>query len=517
MKTLADMISRSVRVYGAQTAVIFEGRSYTFAEQAGRMYRLANGLFARGVRQQERVAILARNCSEYLEVFGAGESAGFTIVNLNIRLAEPELIAICADCQPAVLLFTEEFATLAGRLLETTPSIRHTICIGGDTPGAEQYEDVLRDASAEPPALRPRPDHTAYLMYTSGTTGGPKGVMMSHAAVLEAARTISHEAGPPPGKSLIVMPLFHLGGKIEHMAFSLLGNTIVLKSAFDPADILQTIERERIVGAHFAPVMVQRLLDELETSSYDVTSLRCIHYASAPMPVPALRRAIARFGPIFIQVYGMTECIVGTILLPQHHRPDGDETDVRRLASAGQPTWGNEVKVVRPDGSDCAVGETGEILFRSPAVMSGYWNNHAVTVEALRDGWYHTQDLGQLDDDGFVYVLDRKKDMIISGGENIYSWEVEEALRTHPAVAEVAVIAVPDRSWGEAVKACVVLRSGHTVSDGEIIDHCRSRIASYKKPRSVDFLDELPRVFNGKVDKKVLRARYWQNQDRQVS
>jgi acyl-CoA synthetase (AMP-forming)/AMP-acid ligase II len=517
MKTLADMITRGVRLYGAQTAVIFDGRSYTFAEQASRMYRLANALFARGVRQQERVAILARNCSEYIEVFGAGEVAGFTIVNLNIRLAEPELVTICADCRPAVLLFTEEFATLAARLVETTPSIRRTFCIGGEAAGAERYEDVLRGASAEPPALRPRADHTAYLMYTSGTTGGPKGVMIGHAAALEAARTLSHEAGPPPGKSLIVMPLFHLGGKIEHMAFSLLGNTIVLKSAFDAIDILRTIERERIVAAHFAPVMVQRLLDELEVSSFDVTSLRCVHYASAPMPVPVLRRAIARLGPIFIQVYGMTECIVGSILLPQHHRPDGDETDIRRLASAGQPTWGNDVKVVRPDGSDCAVGEIGEILFHSPTVTQGYWNNHTATVEALRDGWYHTQDLGEIDADGFLYVLDRKKDMIISGGENIYSWEVEEALRTHPAVAEVAVIAVPDTSWGEAVKACVVLRSGHAASDGEIIDHCRSRIASYKKPRSVDFLEALPRVFNGKVDKKALRAKYWQSQDRQVS
>ncbi len=261
MKTLADMIARSVRLYGPQTAVIFDRRSYTFAEQAGRMYRLANALFARGVRQQERVAILARNCSEYLEVFGAGEVAGFTIVNLNTRLAGPELITICSDCQPAALLFTEEFAHLAARLGETTPSIRNAICIGGEGAGAEPYEDVLAGASAGPPALLPRPDHTAYLMYTSGTTGGPKGVMMSHAAVLEAARTLSHEAGPPPGKSLIVMPLFHLGGKIEHMVFSLLGNTMVLKSTFDAADILQTIERERIVAAHFAPVMVQRLLD----------------------------------------------------------------------------------------------------------------------------------------------------------------------------------------------------------------------------------------------------------------
>jgi acyl-CoA synthetase (AMP-forming)/AMP-acid ligase II len=517
MKTLADMIGRGVRLYGEQTAVLFEGRSYTFSEQAKRMYRLANALLARGVLRQERVAILARNCTEYLEVFGAGETGGFTIVNLNIRLAEPELITICRDCLPAVLIFTDEFSTLAARLLETTPSIRQTICIGNGNAGAEKYEDVLASARPEPPAAPPQPDDTAYLMYTSGTTGGPKGVMMSHAAVLEAARVLSHEAGPPPGKSLIVMPLFHLGGKIEHMTFSLLGNTIVLKSTFDPIDILRTIEKENIVAAHFAPVMIQRLLEELETASFDVKSLRCVHYASAPMPVPLLRKAIARFGSIFTQVYGMTECIAGSVLLPQHHRPDGNATDTRRLASAGHPVWGNDVRIVRPDGTDCATDEIGEILFRSQTVTQGYWNNHTASVEALRGGWYHTQDLGRLDADGFLYVLDRKKDMIISGGENVYSWEVEEALRTHPAVAEVAVIAIPDSKWGEAVKACVVLRPGHTANDTDIIEHCRTKIASYKKPRSVDFIDSLPRLFNGKIDKKALRSKYWQGLDRQVS
>ena len=371
-----------------------------------------------------------------------------------------------------------------------------------------------------PKNLRKQPaaGDIAYLMYTSGTTGGAKGVMISHAAMVEAVRMLSHESAIlPTDRGLIVMPLFHLGGKIEQMTFNLMGASVRLKTVFDAADMLQTIEREHISVAHFAPLMIQQMLDVLDARKFDVSTLRCVHYASAPMPVPLLRRALDRMGPIFVQVYGMTECIFGTILKAHHHNLDGGPDDLRRLGSAGQVPLGNEVKIVRDDGSTCNPGETGEILFRSPTVMNAYWNKNPLTAEVLRDGWFHTQDMGFMDDGNFVYVVDRKKDMIISGGENIYSWEVEEALRAHPAVAEVAVIAVPDRVWGESVKACVQLRPGGTATEHELIEHTRSRIASYKKPKSIDFVASLPRLFNGKIDKKALRAPYWKDLSRQVS
>jgi acyl-CoA synthetase (AMP-forming)/AMP-acid ligase II len=235
------------------------------------------------------------------------------------------------------------------------------------------------------------------------------------------------------------------------------------------------------------------------------------------MPVPLLRRAIAAFGPIFVQVYGMTECLGGTVLKAHQHRIDGSEVERRRLSSAGQPYIGTQLRIERPDGSEADVGEIGEVLIRTRALMKGYWNNPAASAEALRGSFMHTQDLGYLDDEGFLFIVDRMKDMIISGGENIYSWEVEEALRHHPAVAEVAVIAVPDPTWGEAVKACVVLHDGAGATAHDLIEHCRARIASYKKPRSVDFMDALPRLFNGKINKKALRAQYWQGHERQVS
>jgi len=513
---LGDLIKRNAALYGDRPGLIFENRRYTHRAFARRVYRAANALLGHGILPQERVAVLSRNRSEVLEAFGAGEVAGFIVVNINHRLSVAEIEDICRDAQPAALIYEQDFAEAAEAMRARIPSLR--LVLGVDDAGPEGYEAALGAASDAEPPVRPSPNDLVYLIYTSGTTGRPKGVMYTHAGMLEAARGLSHESGAlEPVKALIVMPLFHVGARIESFGFNYLGGTIVLHRAFDAEAVLQTIERERITAMHLAPIMIQRMLEVPDHDRYDLTSLQCVHYASAPMPVPLLRRAIEAFGSIFHQVYGMTECLGGTTLKAHDHKLEGDPREVARLASAGQPYSGTTLRIVRMDGSDADPGEIGEILIQTPAIMKGYWNNTAATIETLRDGWMHTQDLGRLDEDGFLYVVDRKKDMIISGGENIYSWEVEEALRHHPAVAEAAVIAVPDPEWGEAVKACVVLREGMQAGEDDLIAHCRSRIASYKKPRSVEFVGALPRLFNGKVDKKTLRAPYWRAQERQVS
>jgi acyl-CoA synthetase (AMP-forming)/AMP-acid ligase II len=512
---LRDIVVRNALLHPDKTALVFNGRRLSHAQFAARGFRLANALLSLGLRRQERVAVLAPNCSEYLEVFCACESAGLVIVNLNHRLAAPELVQIGQDCEPAVLIFHSQFREAADALTAAVPALRHTICIDEPVAGTGHYEELIANASPSQPDVPVHDEDIAYLIYTSGTTGRPKGVMLSHRAIVESARCISHEGNARNSDvMLIVMPMFHIGGRIEQMAYTIVGATIVLHAAFEAVAILTSIAEERVTSAHLAPVMVQRLLDCAELDCFDRRTLRTIHYASAPMPVPTLRRAIAAFGPILSQVYGMTECIIASILTPEQHILDGTAAEARRLASAGQPFLGCEVRSVRDDGSDVAVGEIGEIIVHGPGLMSGYWNNSTATANVLRDGWFYTGDLGLFDEQHFVFVVDRKKDMIISGGENIYSWEVEEALRSHTAVSEAAVIGVPDPRWGESVMAFIVACSSVTAED--LIAHCRASIASYKKPRTIEFVEALPRSFNGKIDKKALRAPFWSKEARQV-
>jgi acyl-CoA synthetase (AMP-forming)/AMP-acid ligase II len=515
---LGDVIERNARYFPGKTAVVFEERRVTFAAFAARARRFANALASYGLQRQARFAVLAQNCLEYFEAVGAAELTGFIAVTLNWRLSPQELAQIVADSTPTVLLFEAQFSAQAQALRRQRTSVERFIVIGAATEWAESYEAVLAAAPDAPPRSRPEPEDGVYLIYTSGTTGKPKGVLLSHRAILSAAISISWEQGVRPSdRMLIVMPLFHIGAKINQLANMVLGTTIVLHRAFDPSAVLRAIEEEHITCAHLAPIMVRSLLDSPDLPRFRRDSLRSIQYASAPMSVALLQEAMAAFGPIFTQVYGMTECVVGTILHAHEHRPDGTAAQARRLASAGQPFFDHAIRVAAPDGSDCAPEEIGDILIRGPSLMTGYWNNSAATVEALRDGWMHTGDVGFFDSEAFLFIVDRKKDMIVSGGENIYSREVEEALLAHPAVLQAAVIGVPDARWGESVKACIVLRPDCAASEDEIIAHCRSQIASYKKPRSVDFLEALPRLFNGKIDKKELRARYWQGRARQVS
>jgi acyl-CoA synthetase (AMP-forming)/AMP-acid ligase II len=516
--SIGEILIRNARLYPDKAGYVFEGRERTHAAHLAQCSRLANALAQGGLVRQARVAILAQNCIEYVETFGAGELSGFITVNLNWRLSVPELRAILEDCGAEVLIFEAQFADKAEAVSDLLIGQARRIVIGPGPSWAESYEEVLADSPDALPAMRAKPSDTAYLIYTSGTTGKPKGVMVGHAGFLHGARAISLEGNVhQTDRMLVVMPLFHIGGKSLMAGWAYRGATIYLERSFNVEAILDRISTDRITCAHFAPAMIHSLLDAPDIDHRDLSSLRYVCYASAPMNVTLLRRAITRFGPILAQIYGLTESINATMLHPHQHVLDGPDSQTRRLASAGQPFLGVDLKVVGDDGKDCPIEEIGHILIRDGAQMQGYWNNDVVTTDVIRDGWFHTGDMGFLDHEGFLFVADRKKDMIISGGENIYSREVEEALLTHPAVEHVAVIGVPDQRWGETVKACVVLRKGASVTEQELIEHCRNVIASYKKPKSIDFVSELPRLFNGKIDKKSLRAPYWQGQTRQVS
>lgn len=516
---LGDVVERNGLLYPSHEAVVDERRRLTFAELSERTIRLANALADRGVRPGDRVAVLSPNCHEMVELFGSSEMCGFISVPLNVRMTKHEIASVLADCQPSALVFDSEFSGLIDGLRSQLASVATYIAIGGPASWAEEYEAVLAAAGVTRPPMRPQPDDTAFIIYTSGTTGQPKGVMHGHRGQIYAALSMCLDGNiDQTDRMVIPNPMYHAGGRWMQLTYHFRGCTIVLQREFNPAALLETIERERITGALLPATMLRAVLDHPDFARRDRSSLRTIYYASSPTPEPLLRRALQVFGPILVQYYGGTEGGgVGTTMLKNHHVVDGDPKLQRRLSSAGQAKALAKVRIVRVDGSDCDAGEAGEIIISSPGVMQGYWNKPAATAEVLKDGWLYTGDIGTRDDEYFIYVVGRKKEMIVSGGANIYPREVEDALNGHSAVAESAVFGVPDEKWGEAVHAVVSRRPGHTLTSEELIEYCRARIASYKKPQIITFMDTLPKLESGKIDKLALREPFWAGRNRRVN
>lgn len=516
---LGELFERNAACFGNRPCVWFEDRWRTHGEVTSRVRRLINALAKLGGRKQDRLVVLARNCPEYLEVYGAAALGGFVGVGINYRLSLDELADIVRDAEPAFLFFEPEYAQYARQLQSACPQTQ-LIAFGAVTDGALSYEALLDAASDGPIAFRAVEEDTLYLVYTSGTTGKPKGVMLGNGSVAHQTFVLSGtHCAEPTDRMLIVMPFYHMGAPAESFAYLATGAAIVMHRAFDVEEAMRSIESQRVTAALLAPTMIQMLLDAPARNRFDLTTLQTICYASAPMSVALLRRAHAAFGPIFMQVYGMSELGLGCAMAKFQHVFDGSPAEVKRLASAGQPFLGTQIRIVDDSDAPCPSGTVGNILIRSTAtVMQGYWRQPERTKEAIRsDGFLVTGDVGYLDEDSFLFIVDRKKDMIISGGENIYSREVEDAIAMHPAVAEVAVIGAPHPKWGETVVAVIVLNKGMRVSEDELNDHVRAHIASYKKPSIYRFIDRLPRVSStNKVDKRALREPFWAGHERQV-
>jgi acyl-CoA synthetase (AMP-forming)/AMP-acid ligase II len=516
---LGDITDNNAILFPEKEGVVDESRRLSFAELADRARRLANALAARGVARGDRVAVIAQNRHEYIEIFSAAEMAGYIAAPVSFRLTAAELTHLLSDCRPAAVCFAQTYEAQVTTALQKLEQVRALICIGGATGGAEDYENVLATAAAQPPPTKAQPEDTAFIIYTSGSTGRPKGVMHSHRGqILSALSFCMDGAIDQQDRILIANPLFHAGGKWMQLGHHLRGCTVFLHRHFEAGALLETIERERITATLLPATMMRAVLDHPDFSKRDLSSLRTVYYSAGPTPVPLLRRALEAFGPILIQYYGGTEAGgVGTALLKHHHQHNDPTVLQRRLASAGQAKPLAKVRVLREDGSDCNVDEPGEIIIRSDAHMQGYWNNPEATAETLKDGWVYTGDIGTRGRDNFIYVVDRKKEMIVSGGANIYSREVEDVLHRHPAVLEAAVIGVPDDKWGETVHAVVVKRPGASITAHDLIEHCRGLIASYKKPTGVTFIEQLPKQENGKVDKLALREPFWIGRDRRVN
>ncbi len=505
--TLGDMIENNAHKFPDDIAFVVDDHRLTHREFAARARRLAGAWQLHGVLPQQRIGILAQNCMEFAEVYGAGELAGFITATVNFRLAAPEMLYIIKDSAPEILVFEAQYAAVIDAMRPQL-SVRHYVMIGGALDWAEDYEAVMASGDPAGSKFRSTEADIAYLIYTSGTTGRPKGCILGQREEVCAAQLLGSDMRcSAADRILLMMPFFHIGAKILQLAQHWRGGTAVIHRNFDPALILRTIASERITITHMAPTMIQTVLESEEIGRHDVSSLEMIVYAAAPMPTPVLRRGLEVFGAVFQQQYGQTEG-PGTTLLRHQHLPQGTEQQRRRLGSVGQASPTVQIRVVDDGGDDCAIETPGEVLIRSGAMTRGYWNNTPATVETLRSGWVHTGDVGKLDADGFLYLVDRKKDMIISGGENIYSREVEEALVHHPAVSEAAVIGMPDPKWGETVCAVIVLRSGAEATAETLAEHCTTLIARYKRPRHVVFVEAIPKLPSGKVNKVELRRQH---------
>jgi acyl-CoA synthetase (AMP-forming)/AMP-acid ligase II len=506
--TLGDILRNNAYKFTDETALLHGSLRRSFRDLFERAQRLASALYGLGMRRQDRVSIYSTNTVEYVDIYGAAELAGFIAATVNFRLAAPEVAYILNDSKPKVLVFEAQYAAIVEALRPTLSFVEHFVCIGAGPEWALDFETLLQGGSPEGAPIHAMPDDIMHLIYTSGTTGRPKGVIRRHHSEVQVADLMATEIGILVSDRMqLMMPMFHVGSRFLQLGTHLRGATVVLHQTFSPPEILKTIEREHVTITHMAPTMVQAILDVPGIETMNLKSLHTLCYSAAPMPVPLLRRGLKVLGPVFLQLYGMTEG-GGTTLHKRQHNPDGTPEEIKRLGSIGQAAPNVDIRIADDEGNPVPTGTVGEILTRTATHMSGYWNNSFATIEALRDGWYFTGDVGYLDEHGFLYLVDRKKDMIVSGAENIYSREVEEALASHPAVGDCAVIGVPDDYWGETVHGIVVCAAGAQVTVEELIEHCLTQIARYKRPRSIVFVDDLPRLASGKINKVVLRQSY---------
>ena len=518
--TVANIILDNARRIPERVALVeLGGKTCTFRQHARRVFQLADALRRSGCRRGDRIAILSRNCAEHLEIYGACEVAGFIAAPINYRLTAPEIIEIGNNAAPAFLFYAGEFADTVATARGALTNGPHRVQIGGDNApaGAAPYEDFIANGAPAPPAELPPADAPVYIVHTSGTTGKPRGAVLDQASQYGTAHAISNAAGiTAEDRFLLAQPLFHVGAKFLQLAHHLRGAAIHLRQEFNPAGVWEALRTEGITTLQLVPAMIEMLLADEGAKRRAPSQVKTIFYSTAPIREALLRKALQVFGPVFIQQYGSTEGGAISNLAKDQHQPGGSAEQQRRLLSAGQIDAGVELKILASAGKSAGVGEAGEILVRHPNLMRGYWNDPSATAEVLRDGWLAMGDMGYLDEQGFLFIIDRKKDLIISGGENIHPREVERALEQHDAVKQCAVIGIPDERWGEAVCACVVLNEGQTPQADELVEHCRKLIASYKKPKKIVFMEKLPRLAMGKVDKPSLRAPYWRGQGRQV-
>lgn len=512
------ILDKALSLYKDKEAVVCGDSRFTYGRFAERAYGLSWFMHDEGIRRGDCIAILHQNNHEFLETYFATAHLGAVLNPLNTRLSPGELSSIVKDSEAKWLIASTRFASLVEAVLDTGIPIRKIIWTGtGERPEGRNflsYEDITEHSHKDPPPTPPMSEEdVAYLYYTSGTTGLPKGVMLSHKNVcIHALAAIAELGLTDRDRWIHAAPLFHLADAWATFAVTWVGGCHVIAEDFKPSAVLEKMQRERVTITNMIPTMLNMLVNTPGVKDYDFSSLRVMLSGGAPIAPDVVRRIMETFRCDYIQTYGMTETspYLTLSVLKENLRLLPPEEQFLYKAKTGRPFMGVLLKVVREDGTEVVNDDTevGEIIVKGDTVSKGYWKRPVETSETLKDGWLYTGDMATIDPEGYVHIVDRKKDVIITGGENVYSIEVENVLYSHPAVLEAAVVGVPDPKWGETVKAVVVPKPGQVVTEEEIIQYCKERIARYKAPKSVDFVSELPKSGSGKIYKKTLRDRY---------
>ncbi len=515
--TFADIVYRNALLHSDDEAFVCGPKRITFAQFNLRVNSLIHALCSLGVKKGDVIGILSWNCLEYVDVYGATMKGGFIASPFNPRLHSEEIEYLINYSEANTIFIGPELKKTVKSLRSRLPKVKHYISLGGSDHDMVSHDALLAKHPSDEPDVNVNKDDPLLILYTSGTTGVPRGALYTHRRKLDNTRIKALEMGTKPGdRHIMVLPFFHIGGDSHVWPFFIVGgcNVIMPQKSFDPAAVLEAIQNEKATDIQIVPTQLNAMMSHKNFKEYDLSSLNRVYYAASPMPVELLRKGLEKFGLIFSQGYGQTESGPQISSLPRkaHQVLDRPLEEQKILSSCGQPSLGVHVRVVDEMNNDVEPGTVGEIIVQSDSIMVEYWNKPKETREVLIDGWLHTGDLGYYDKNGFIYIVDRKKEMIVTGGENVYSREVEDVLYMHPAVSEAAVIGISDPVWVERVHAVVILKKGAASTQDEIITFCKEHMASYKAPKSVEFLESLPENPQGKILKKDIRLKYREQQ-----
>ena len=518
MYTLGDIPRSGATFYPDKTVIVFEGRYLNYKELNERVNCLANALMGLGYKKGDHIAVLSENTHKYVEIYYAAAKAGMIITPLNFRLSDSELTTIVNDSESTLYIAGDGYEEKSLGLKKDLKNIRKWISLDKKSDGYVFYEDLIGEASKSEPVVPVDENELAVLLYTGGTTGLPKGVMLSHRNLITSAFSINLSFNFTRNDSACqVLPLFHVA---FWTIFSLLivGGKVIILRRPDVEEILRLIQDEKCTHVNLVPTLLNWILSNPRLDEFDLSSLTLLAYGGSPIAPEVLRKALQKFpNTSFAQGYGLTEAAAFVSWLKQEDHNliiEGKKPNLAKSIGQGAPFV--EVRVVDENDMPVKPGEIGEIVARGKNIMMGYWKQPEISAETLRGGWLHTGDLGTLDEDGYIYLMDRKADMIVTGGENVYPKETEDILYEHPAVQECAVVSAPDEKWGERVQAVVVLKPGQITTEEELINFCRSKLAGYKCPRRVEFWKELPKTPIGKIMRKEVKAHFWKESGRQI-